>query len=639
MNPILATFAVLALVSSSCNKKDDSTTDAQNAPSEKTQIAGIAVGPLNLAIKAEAATPPAFKASTALAAPDSTAICTGVHGGSGDSRTEGYYACKAAYDAREAFFQAGPAYIRNRIDAVESRLTDYAARLANYEIPCLDPSHTAVRTASVARGANTTVDEEIPAYALKTFSSATTFSDNHKVDFGKTFYFSCKDSFGDTTDIDILLGRKDSTWYLGENLKYNASTSADNAGTLKHLMSLDANDNMEIHLSLGTKALDQSTATNPETLGYSTLKNSIYKQSTGLVQVVVRPTEGIIGASTLMDNGCGQRLVMNDVAVYIEINSNNYGVCYGGDIWTNESAYTGPAYSSVKATLKGCLRVDGALPEPLLTLDLCEESGLLVAKDGGGYEDPFSKYGIYALSSNLASPPTGGHALRAYHGARLWPDLANLINPMQQIKIPDSAELVVSDFTKISMPFAKASDAVDSNETVVSAACNASDSAREKSFTQKWEMKVSDLLAMEKIPENEVNPPTEAEFKAAMLEGMQSSLAQTGDQAPVVFTQVTRSLGANFRAISIGAYTLKYGDATIGTATVDQTTLSQDKGKSDIAITLSSIPTLAEDGKFTLEFSGKTRLDCNTAVATTRKVNTQLGLAGLRMFRIPTAAE
>jgi len=640
MKYTLAIYTAVVLTSAACGKKNDSDDESANSETEKTLVSGIAVGPLNLAIKAEAATPPAFKASTGLAKADSTAICTAVHGGSGDSRTEGYYACKAAYDAREEFFQSGPAVIRSRIDSVENRLNEYVGRLANYEIPCLDPRHTETRVATVVTGADSSSEQEVPPYALKTFSSATTFSDNHTVDFGKTFYFSCKDSFGDTANFDILLGRKDSTWYLGENMKYGPSTPADDASTIKHLMSLDANDNMEIHLSLGSKSLAESTATNPETLGYTTLKNDIYKKSTGFVQVIVRPTEGIIGASTLMNNGCGQRLVMNDVAVYIEVNSNNYGVCYSDDVWINDSGYTGAAYSSVKTTLKGCLRVDGTLPEPLLTLDLCEESGLLVAKDGGGYEDPFSKYGIYALSSNLASPPTGGHAMRAYHGARLWPELATNINAMQKIYIPETAELVVADYASISMPFNKAADAVDSNETVVSAACNAAEATREKTFTQKLEIKISEWVAMNlsSISELDKQQSTEEEIKAKILEKIQGDLANTGDAAPVVSTRVTRSLGANFRAVGIGTYTLKYGDATVGTATVDQSSLANDKGQSDVTIAFSSIPTIAEDGKFVLEYVGKTRLECNNAVSTNRKVNTQLGLASLRMFSKPESA-
>ncbi len=635
MKKTLAIYTAMVLASTACGKKSSSSDESVTTATEKTLVNGIAVGPLNLAIKVEAATPPAFKASTRLAEPDSTAICTGVHGGNGDTRTEGYYACKAAYEAREAFFQAGPAYIRNRIDSVESRLNEYVGRLANYEIPCLDPRHTETRVASVVTGANSSAVTEVPPYTLKTFSSATTFSDNHTVDFGKTFYFSCKDSFGDRAAFDILLGRKDSTWYLGESLRNETEDE-----TMKHLMSLDSNDNMEIHLAMGSNTLIDSTATNPETLGYTSLRNGMYKNSTGLVQVIVRPTEGIIGASTLMNNGCGQRLVMNDVAVYIEVNSNNYGVCYSDDIWTNDSSYTGAPYSLVKTTLKGCLRVDGTLPEPLLTLDLCEESGLLVAKDGGGYEDPFSKYGIYALSSNLASPTSGGHALRAYHGARLWPDVATNINAMQKIPVPETAELVVADYFTISMPFNKAADAVESNETVVSAACNSAESAREKTYTQKWEIKISDLITMQEstTPESEKQLTNEDERKVNLLARIQKDLTNTGDAAPSVVTRVTRSLGANFRAVGIGTYTMKYGDATIGTATVDQSTLTSDKGQSDVTISFSSIPTITEDGKFALEYVGKTRLECNTSNSTNRKVNTQLGLASLRMYSKPEVA-
>ena len=257
-------------MTSGCGKK--SATDSEDkAVAKKAVVKGLVVAPLNLAIKLDASTPAAFKAGASLANTDSAAICTGVHGGSGDNRTEGYYACMIVYEAREDFFQVGPAVIRNRIDSVEGRLNEYVGRLSNYEIPCLDTRNTSARSGLVVKGTGSNVEEAISPYALKEFSTKTIFSEDHVLDFGRKFHFSCKNSFSDRLDFDILLGQKDSTWYLGENLKYNASTPADDASSFKTLMSLDSSDNMEIMMSLGNKSLLESSLTNPETLGYNAL--------------------------------------------------------------------------------------------------------------------------------------------------------------------------------------------------------------------------------------------------------------------------------------------------------------------------------------------------------------------------------
>jgi hypothetical protein len=279
------------------------------------------------------------------------------------------------------------------------------------------------------------------------------------------------------------------------------------------------------------------------------------------------------------------------------------------------------------------LKVSGTVPEPQSDLSLCEEAGLLVATEAGGgqYEDPFARYGIFKLSTNLANPPTGGFALRAYHGQRLAPTLGEGTNTMQNIRIPEEAQLVVKDYAAMSLAFTKSSDSSGSDAGTISAACNAAEASREQTYTQKAEFTVQTYIDTSLSGAEEGTEVT----AETVLEQLKTSLANTGDAAPKVKTRLTRSIGASFRGVGIGTLSLKYNGTEIGTATVDQSELAADKGYTDITVTLASVPTVDASGKFTLEFTGKTRLVCNNAVSTTRKANTQLGLPTFMFYSKP----
>jgi hypothetical protein len=585
---------------------------------------------LNLTQKTDAATPNGFKKSAGLA--NASDICGTTFPEVSGSRPDGYYACMAAYDVRDRFFQGGPTVIKNRLESVDTRLNEYVGRLADYEIPCLDPNHTSDRVATVSAGTNSEEEATVPAYKLSEFNIATTFSDGHSLDFGRKYYYSCSNKFGSGADFNILLGRKDSTWYLGE-IQTIPEGSTSSAPFLKTMMSLDADENMEILFGIAPGALGQNTATNPESGTYSAITGGVYSKSAGFAQFIVRPKENIIGASALMNTGCEQRLVMNDKAVYVEVNGNNYGNCFSGDIWTSDSGYTGPAYSASRVGVKGCLKVSGTTPEPQSDLSLCEEAGLLVATEAGGgqYEDPFASYGIFKLSSNTASPPTGGFALRAYHGQRLAPTLGEGTNEMQYIKIPPEATVVVDDYATISLAFSKTSDSSASDAGTVSAACNAAEASREQTYTQKAEFTVQSFVDTMLSGAQEGTTVT----ADTVLEQFKKALANTGDAAPKITLRLTRTIGSSFNGVGIGTASLKYNGTEIGTATVDQSTLASDKGYTDIAVPLTTVPTVDASGKFTLEFSGKTRLVCANSVATTRKVNTHLGLPTFTLYSKP----
>lgn len=629
MKKTVVIYAASALAWTACGKKSKS--DSTPATTTETQIVtGLALAGLNLTQKTDAATPNGFKKSAGLA--NASDICGTTFPEVSGSRPDGYYACMAAYDVRDRFFQAGPTVITNRLESVDTRLNEYVGRLADYEIPCLDPNHTSDRVATVSAGANSEAEATVPAYKLSEFNIATTFSDGYSLDFGRKYYYSCSNKFGSGADFNVLLGRKDNTWYLGE-IQTIPEGSTSSAPFLKTMMSLDADENMEILFGVAPGTLGQSTATNPESGTYSAITGGVYSKSAGFAQFIVRPKENIIGASALMNTGCEQRLVMNDKAVYVEVNGNNYGNCFSGDIWTSDSGYTGPAYSANRVGVKGCLKVSGTTPEPQNDLSLCEEAGLLVATEAGGgqYEDPFARYGIFKLSSNTANPPTGGFALRAYHGQRLAPTLGEGTNEMQYIKIPPEAQLVVNDYATISLAFSKTSDSSASDAGTISAACNAAEASREQTYTQKAEFTVQTFVDTMLSGTQEGTTVT----ADTVLEQFKKALANTGDAAPKVTARLTRSLGASFSGVGIGTASLKYNGTEIGTATVDQTSLASDKGYTDISISLTTVPTVEASGKFTLEFSGKTRLVCANAVATTRKVNTHLGLPTFMLYSKP----
>jgi hypothetical protein len=638
---LIHTAAALALMTA-CGKKSKSDS-GDTTTTDSLIINGLALGGLNLTQKSDAATPNGFKKSSALASASDT--CGTTFPEVSGSRPEGYYACMAAYEARDRFFQAGPTVITSRISSVDGRLNDYIGRLSNTEIPCLDPNHVAERTAKVSTSGAGDHEATVPAYKLSEFDSATTFSDGHSLDFKRKYFYSCSNAFADNAasgaNFNILLGRKEGTWYLGEiqTISPGANSTAPFARTM---MSLDADENMEILFAIAPQALGQSTASNPESGTREAVYGSVYHQSAGFAQFVIRPKDNIMGASAIMNWGCEQRLVMNDKAVYVELNGNNYGSCFANDNWVNDSSNTGPAYDASRLTAKGCLKVSGALPEPQTDLSLCEEAGLLVATEAGGaYEDPFARYGIFKLSTNLASPPSDGFAMRVYHGIRLAPTLGEGTQEMQFINSPPQAQLVVKDDAASSFAFTKSSDSSDSDAGTVSAACNATEAEREKTFAQKSEFAVQTYInqMLETAPEAGKNPDGSAVTAESMLELLKKSLAETGNAAPVIKTRVSRSLGATFRAIGTGALSLKYNGTEIGTATVDQAELASDKGYTDVTIALSTVPSVDASGKFTLEYSGKTRLVCNNATATTRKVNTQVGLPTLMLQFKPETNE
>jgi hypothetical protein len=640
---LIHTAAALALMTA-CSKKSKSDSDSTTTTTDESLIVnGLAISGLNLTQKSDAATPNGFKKSSALASASDT--CGVAFPEVSGTRPDGYYACMAAFEARDRFFQAGPTVITSRIESVDARINDYISRLAKSEIPCLDPNNTTERTATASTSAAGEAEMTIPAYKLSEFDIATTFSDGHSLDFNRKYYYSCSNAFADTlasgASFNILLGRKESTWYLGEiqTISPGANSTAPFARTM---MSLDADENMEILFAIAPQALGQSSATNPESDTREAVYGGVYHQSAGFAQFVIRPKDNIIGASAIMNWGCEQRLIMNDKAVYVELNGNNYGSCFANDTWVNDSTNTGPAYDASRLTAKGCLKVSGALPEPQSDLSLCEEAGLLVATDAGGeYEDPFARYGIFKLSTNLASPPTGGFAMRVYHGIRLAPTLGDGTNEMQFINIPPQAQVVVEDYAASSFAFTKSSDSSDSDAGTVSAACNATETEREKTFTQKAEFAVQTYIdqMLESAPEGGNPQDGSAVTAESMLEQLKKSLAETGNAAPTVKTRLTRSLGATFRALGTGALSLKYNGTEIGTATVDQTELASDKGYTDVTVTLSTVPSVEASGKFTLEYSGKTRLVCNNATATTRKVNTQVGLPTFMLYFKPGTEE
>jgi hypothetical protein len=231
--------------------------------------------------------------------------------------------------------------------------------------------------------------------------------------------------------------------------------------------------------------------------------------------------------------------------------------------------------------------------------------------------------------------------MRVYHGIRLAPTLGDGTNEMQFINIPPQAQVVVEDYAASSFAFTKSSDSSDSDAGTVSAACNATETEREKTFTQKAEFAVQTYIdqMLESAPEGGNPQDGSAVTAESMLEQLKKSLAETGNAAPTVKTRLTRSLGATFRALGTGALSLKYNGTEIGTATVDQTELASDKGYTDVTVTLSTVPSVEASGKFTLEYSGKTRLVCNNATATTRKVNTQVGLPTFMLYFKPGTEE
>lgn len=620
MKKLYLSLGLFVICAAACSKKSSTTTAAAE---DSVTIETLALSSLNLTQKSDATTPAGFKAGTSLSLASASDICNTKFPADGSgARPSQYYACLGAYDVRQRFFQAGPTVIRERLKSVDDRLNGYLTRTQTARIPCFDPSNLGGTDSILKEGA--TEEGVYPAYELKTFGTSTTFSDKTTLDFGRSYSFSCWDHFGDSSAFDIYMGRKDSTWYLAEVQTPGSAASADSIKALS-LLKVDADDNMEVLFAIGTKTLAANTDANPETLSASAI-NALYNQSAGFAQFVVRPKEGIYGAVAVMNYACEQRLVMNDTAAYVEVNGNSYGHCFANDVWVGNSDFSTPAYSADKTNSKVCLKVTGTLPEPQDDLSLCESAGLLVSDENGGYIDPFKKYGIMNLTTNVANPPSNGFGIRAYQATRLLPDIGSGTPALKMLEIPPTADVKIKGFSAISLALTKSSSSADADDASLSAACNAAEAARKQSFTQAFELSIADYItAMTKSAPTGTTSDT-------ILEGLNTALARTGETAPAFKARLSRRIGTTFHSVGSGTVTVKYDGTTIGTATLDQSTLAADVTGTDISINLNPAPTATATGKFTVEYSGKTVLECNNAISTVRTANSFLGNPSVLIF-------
>ncbi|MBM4254189.1 MAG: hypothetical protein FJ146_19665 [Deltaproteobacteria bacterium] len=616
----------LVLLPLACSKKKSGSSDE---PSSGNSITVPALVSPNLKNKALAATPKGFKPtnSASLLGSDEDAAAAACAQVNSNTQSDAYLSCYAAWDMRSRFFRAGPTQIFDRLADVDSRLNGYIERVSSYRVPCLDPTTTAGRE-KIAKGGGD-VDEDVPAYALKDFDGKTTFAGGHVLDLGRNFSFSCADSFGENgRTMKVFFGRKDGTWNIAQVQK--PAGVSDSTPGITMAATLDKDDNMEIFFGIAGAPLAVDTSDNPETS--SSLWSSLYSNSAGLSQFVVRPKDNIVAASALMNYSCEQRLIMNDVAVYVEVNGNNYGRCYSGDTLTLASN-SAPSYSSQKVALKACLKVSGSAPEPQTTLDLCEESGLLVKDSNGNYENPFAKVGLYSFTSDISQTATASNKpMRAFHGVRILPNLGDGVNPLQLISIPQNTEVKVDGYAPDAITFEKTSDSADGDAGKVTAACN-SNSLTSASFTQKWQASVASELSRRIAASSGAGQSSTPPSEADVLKGLQAALDSTGDAAPSVKVRVTRNLGANYRGYGAGTFTVKYDGNTIGTATVDQASLASDVSYTDVTIPLSSIPVLGAAGNFTIEYAGTSTLACNTQTSIQRTANSKSGIPTLYVYR------
>ncbi len=568
-----------------------------------------AVNRTHLAHSFSATTPSGFK-GTGLHLADA---CT-TQFGSGTPQT---IACRTMADIQSRFFSGlGPTDIEARLSSLDTSLNSAISNVSTSYVPCLDSSRITSSTYTISQvGDTNNTSYTFAPYSLTNVPLKSSFLSNYSLDTGDSLKLSCTDASGDDAKAGIgnAYGFDSSTgtWYL-------YSLSSNHIGTFG---STDQNDNVEMWFSIGdtSYATDQGQAAAENISG-----DKIYGGSTGIVQIISKPSLGLVGLSqvgTGIGPGCGSQLLMNSSTLYFVGNVNNYGSCFSTDYnVTNGTSTHNASLDSVSV----CMDVSGSTVTPTPDLSACLASGLISKDDNGNIVSPFSHAGLRYLTANPSSGIIGAIAVRAWMGSFFMAntDLSSLAL-FGSVAINSSDTLKVNGYSASSFAMDRTTSAANQN-TSVSATCSSSGSAI---MNESFVLSVSDIFSANssfnsKLTEEDLVTTMNAAFK------------NTGDAATQISVPVLGTRGTSFYGTFSGTATASLDGNTLATANL---TLPGKGGlmSDTVKLVLPNTITVTDSSKFKIEITGTLNLTCDNSNTVSRTVAVKAGVPSLTWYEKP----
>lgn len=600
----LILFFLLPILLGSCgNKKSDDSTSSSAAYVVK------AVNQLHLAQSFTANTPKGFKNSTALQLTDA---CTSEFGNNDPQTT----ACNTMADIQSRFFSGtGPTDIKTRLAGLDGSLNSMLSNWSSSYVPCLDSSRTTSGTYAISQmGVQSNTPFTFPPYALTSVALKSTFLNSFALDTGDTVKLSCFDANGGDAKTGVGNGygfdEASGTWYL-------YSLGAQHIGMYG---SADQNDNIQMWFNIGDTsfATDQGQDATEKTKG-----SSIYGGSTGIVQILSKPSQGLIGLSQVgvgIGPGCGAQLLMNSATLYFEGNVNNYGVCTDTDFAVTSTNLHNADLDKVAV----CMNVSGSTVTPTSDLSACVNSGLISLDDNGDVVSPFAAAGLKYLTADQNSTVAKAIKVRAWMGSFFMANTdLSALPPLGGVKLATADQLQVTGFSKNSFQMNRTT-AASNQTTSVSALCSATGLALQSTMTESFQISIADIAAAQKAVDSSATA-------ASVVSSINTAVQNTGDASAVILVPITGTKGTSFTGTFAGTATAKLDTTSIGTATLALP--AKDGVLSQLAsIAIPSTTQVTESSVFTVTLSGKLTMSCSNKNDILRTVSAKAGLASLVWF-------
>ena len=590
--------------------KTDSVADAPLQVSTGKKYSSGSPTIVHLAQSFAANTPNSLKSSSSLRAASLTDVCTSQYGANTPAAT----ACSTMLDIQNRFFSGtGPTDIKTRLAGLDDTLNSTISSLSGAFVPCLDASRTVATSYPIQAVGSDPSTFTFPPYALTTVPLKSTFLNNFSIDTGDSVQISCFQA-GSTADATAGIGNgfgfnaTTGTWYL-------YSLGAQHIGMYG---SADQDDNISMWFNIGdtSYATDQGQDAAEKTQG-----TAIYGGSTGIVQILSKPSLGLIGLAQVgvgIGPGCGAQLLMNSSTLYFVGNVNNYGSC-------NASDFSASGYNADLDKVAVCMDVSGTSLTPTSDLTACVQSGLISYDDSGNIVSPFATAGLKYLTGDETSTVSGAIQVRAWMGSFFMAGTnLSTIPPLGSVVLSTDDSVQVTGYSRISFSLDRTTAAANQS-TSVTALCSATGSDLQTPLTESFQLTVPEIVTAQQALQSTTT--------AAMVVGtINAAMANTGDAAPVMLIPITATRGTSFSSAFSGTATVTVDSTTVGTATL--TLPASDGALAQTAIVkLTSIPTVTATSTFNIALSGTLTLQCANQNSTERTVAVKPGSASLIWYQ------
>jgi len=598
---LISSLIFIGFVSLSCGKSNS----GGSSGGGKT-YSFKAVNSTHLAQSFAANTPTGFKSSTSLQLLDACAT----QYGSGSAQAT---ACSTMADIQSRFFSgSGPTDIKTRLSSLDTTLNSAIENVSTSYVPCLDSTRTSAASYTISETGVGNATVTFPAFALTTVPLKSSFLNSFSIDTGDTLKLSCFDGSNGSasTGVGNAYGFDSSTgtWYLYD-------LSSNHIGMFG---SSDQNDNINMWFSIGdtSYATDQGQDADEKSKG-----SSIYGGSTGIVQIISKPSLGLVGLTQVgvgIGPGCGAQLLMNSSTLYFVGNVNGYGQCFSSDFAVTSSAIHDPNLDSVAV----CMSVSGSTVTPTADLSACVASGLISLDDSGNVVSPFSNAGLKSLTA--LSGVSSAITVRAWMGSFFMSgtDFTKM-PPMGGVTLQPSDTLNVSGYSASSFAMNRTTTAANQN-TTVTALCSATGSSTQTTMNESFQLLVSDIVSAEQAQNSKITTAT-------VVSNINAALANTGTAAATISVPVTGIRGTSFYGTFSGTATATLDSTTLGTGTL--TMPAKDNTMSSTAsINFPAKSTVTSSSKFTVTVTGTLTLTCNNTNNISRTVSAKAAVPTIVFF-------